>query len=55
MFQAEDIGPNFHDAMLGVANYLEAVDTAIDHDKELKQEANEYNWQMQQENEQFDW
>lgn len=46
---------NFHDAMLGVANYLEAVDTAIDHDEELKQEANEYNWQMQQENDQFDW
>jgi len=33
-----DIGL-FHEAMLGVANYLEAIDTAVDHDQDLKNDA----------------
>jgi hypothetical protein len=40
---------SFHGAMLGMANYLEAIDTAIDYDDELKQQALEYEWEFQQE------
>jgi hypothetical protein len=40
---------NFHGAMLGMANYLEAIDTAIDHDEDLKQQALEHEWEFQQE------
>lgn len=39
---------NFHQAMLGAANYLEAIDTAIDHDEELKQQALEHEWDFRQ-------
>jgi hypothetical protein len=35
--------------MLGMANYLEAIDTAIDHDEDLKQQALEHEWEFQQE------
>lgn len=40
---------NFHDAMLGVANYLEAIDIAIDYDEDVKQHALEYEWERRQE------
>lgn len=39
----------FHEAMLAVANYLEAIDEAIDHKKDLKNEALQDEWEMQQE------
>jgi len=43
---------DFHEAMLAVANYFEAIDSAIDHDKDTKNEALQYEWEIQQEYEQ---
>ena len=40
---------NFHQAMLGAANYLEAIDTAMDYEEEAKQQALEYAWELRQE------
>lgn len=42
----------FHEAMLGVANYLEAIETAVDHDQDLKNAALQMAWEVQQEFEQ---
>ncbi len=42
----------FHEAMLGVANYLEAIETAVDHDQDLKTDALQMAWEVQQEFEQ---
>ena len=39
---------NVHQAMLGLANYLEATDTAISYKEELKQQALEYDWDVRQ-------
>lgn len=39
---------NFHRAMLGAANYLEGIDTAIDDAEERKQQALEHEWDLQQ-------
>ncbi len=43
---------DFHEAMLAVANYFEAINSAIDHDKDLKNEALQYEWEARQEYEQ---
>jgi hypothetical protein len=43
---------DFHEAMLAVANYFEAIDSAIDHDKDMKNEALQYEWEIRQEYEQ---
>lgn len=39
----------FHGAMLGVANFFEAVDTQVDVDTDYAMEARRYEWEMQQE------
>ncbi|MGB9048705.1 MAG: hypothetical protein WCC47_15175 [Pseudonocardiaceae bacterium] len=41
-----------HTAMLGLANYLEAIESAIDHEEDIKQEAFEYEWEQRQQIEQ---
>jgi hypothetical protein len=39
----------FHGALLGVAHYLEALDSALDHAKDLKSQALEYEWEVRSE------
>jgi hypothetical protein len=46
---------DFHEAMLAVANYFEAIDSEINRDQDLKNEAFRYEWEARQEYEQEMW